>query len=120
MKKLGTLTILILMTIALSACRSQANLVRSSHGQICKDVKLPDNVFIQDGEIIFQRNKSYVYSERYINLVIHAGKLVECGKASQCVIRWTEYERDCEIEQRTFTFLIFGYRKTCSIPEPEC
>lgn len=114
------LIIALLMITSLYACQSPGNRVRSSHSQICRDVKLPENVFIQDGEIIFQRNKSFVNSERYINLVIHAGKLVECGKASQCVIRWTEYERDCEIEQRTFTFLIFGYRKTCSIPEPEC
>jgi hypothetical protein len=115
-----TLIIALLMITSLYACQSQGNLVRSEHANVCKDIQLPDSAKIQPGEVIQYRNNAYVLSDRYIAIATHSGKLVECGKISQCVIRWTEYERDCEIEQRTLLFNLLGHRKSCSIPKPNC
>jgi hypothetical protein len=114
------LIILLLMITSLYACQSPGNRVRSKQALVCNDIQLPNSAIIQDGEVITYRSKSYILSDRYIAIATHSGKLVECGKISQCVIRWTEYERDCEIEQRTLIFNILGHRKKCSIPKPNC
>jgi hypothetical protein len=120
MKKQLKLSMILLMTIGLFACQSQANRVRSEHALACKDVSIPLDAKIREGDIITYKSKIYVPSERYIALAGHSAVLAECGRISQCVIRWTEYERDCEIEQRTFLFYITGIKKKCTLERPDC
>jgi hypothetical protein len=120
MNLLKKLIFLPLILTVIFACQSPGNAVRSKHAVICRDVSLPPGAMIRDGELITYRNRSYVLSDRYVELATHSGRLVECGRISQCVIRHLERERDCEIEQRTLLFNILGHRRKCSLPAIDC
>jgi len=120
MEKLIKLNILILMITGVFACQSQANHVRSEVNRTCENIQLPDSAKLKSGEVIQHKSEAYVLGERYINLSTHAYHLSDCGKMTFCALKWTEYERDCEAEQRTLFYFFTGYRKKCSIPKPNC
>lgn len=125
--------LVILLSMILFACQSRANRAREQIGEICTSnfesvkgsMRLPLEAQVLEREKKEFQKSIFVPAKRYNNLLEHAKNLSECARASQCLIKLTEHERDCEAEwaskiESSFIPGIFIYRSSCKIPEPDC
>lgn len=120
MKKLIISSSLIAISIILNACASQGDHARSLANESCQFVELPASALVRDGDKITIRGKSYIFQDRYLALMGHAGHLAECASDLSCAAQWTEYERDCQARENKLIRLIFGYKTACSLVKPNC
>jgi len=106
----------IAITLLFFTCKT-GNSIRTDASEVCGNLQIPKSAIVLDSEIKKINGFKYVPGNAYNALVDHAIDLSECGKALTCVIEWTEYERDCELE-KSFIDRALGF--SCETKKPTC
>jgi hypothetical protein len=96
---------------------TNGNQIRKQSEEICKDIQIPKNAIVSEREKLLTSKGIYIPAIRYNAIVLHAKHLRDCGESKTCVIRWTEWERDCEISKSMIDRLA-GI--SCKLEKPNC
>lgn len=116
---LYTTLLLILSLLTITACGSQANLVREEVNSSCYDLTPPPKSIGNKSDLIQYKGLSYILTERYAWSQSHIITLSGCIQALSCSQKWSDYRNECN-KQRSFVREFILGRSKCDLPEPNC
>lgn len=93
------------------------NTIRNKINANCENITLPKEAFVNPATVREIRGDKYMPVEPYNVLGNHAYNLRLCAESLKCGIRWTEWERDCEISKTGLDRLLGG---SCKVEKPRC
>lgn len=110
---------LILMTLSLTACVSQANLARNTVNNQCNNLIAPPKSIGDKDDLIAYKGMSYILTERYVWSQSHIITLSGCVKALACSQEWSDYKHGCDAQRSLVREFVLG-RSKCDLVEPSC
>jgi len=113
------LIILLLLSLIVFACQSQANLARSLVNESCSNLGIPNEIIVGKGERITAKGIAYILEDRYLYSLSYSAKLSECITAYTCSQKWSDYQNECNKQRSLFWEAIWG-KSSCNAVKPTC
>jgi hypothetical protein len=105
----------LLILIFLISC-TPGNQIRKRVQLRCSDISLPREAILDRSTVKYIPDP-HIPVLYYNHLGRHALHLRECAQALDCLVEWTEWERNCE---KSKTMIDEILNRSCKIEKPTC